>query len=423
MSPKGLELSLKPNIRHDFPIFSKEGDYASLVYLDSAASSQKPAVVIQALTDFYQNSYANIRRGLYDLSLKATEKLEKTRARLGSFVGAKDEYVTVFVRGATEALNLLAHTYGGSKIGPGDEILITEMEHHANLLPWQYVAETRGAVLKIARIDSTQRLDLQHFMDQISPKTRLAAFTHVSNVLGTINPVQHMVDQLRERGIPTIIDGCQAAPCMPLDLAQLGCSAYTFSAHKMLGPTGVGALFLRKEFAQDLPPYHRGGGMLMMADYQHARYLPPPQRFEAGTPALAEITAFHHALDYLDDLGLNAILQHEQDLADQLIGKLKAMDGVRIFGPPKAQDRIGVVSFALNDVHPHDAGMFLSQQGICVRVGHHCAQPLMRKLDAVATIRASAYVYNDAAEIDQLVEALENCREYFRMRSAGPEGV
>jgi cysteine desulfurase/selenocysteine lyase len=403
-------------IRDDFPIFKRKIRGYELVFLDSAASSQKPKVVIDEITKFYEHSYANIHRGLYVLSMESTSKYDQARERIARFVNASpDKYYVVFVRGTTEAINLMAQSYGMNNVGAGDEILITEMEHHANLVPWQLVAQQRGATLKVAEVDEHGVLDLNHFWDQVTDKTRIVAMTHASNVLGTINPIEDLLPGLHERGIITVIDGAQAAPAMPVDVDALGCTAYAFSAHKMLGPTGVGALIIQKDIADQMPPYQTGGGMVRKVTFQKTSFANAPERFEAGTPSFAEIPAFGTALDYLDGLGMKNILAHEQNLVAYALRKLKSVPGIKIFGPEKPGNRLGVVSFVLDGLHAHDLGMFLDFQGICVRVGHHCAQPLLTKLGTTSTIRASMYVYNTPKDIDRLQSALRDAIDYFKV--------
>ncbi len=406
-------------IREDFPIFQRKIRGRDLVFLDTAASSQKPNCVIDALSQFYRESNANVHRGLYVLSMESTHKLEQTRTHVADFAGANpDEYYTVFVRGTTEAINLVASSHALQNLGAGDEIVITELEHHANLVPWQMVAKQTGATLRYARIDDDGRLDLDHFFDQVNDKTRLVSFVHASNVLGTINPAKEIVSRLNERGIVTMIDGAQAVPTMPVDVSDIGCSAYAFSAHKMLGPTGVGVLFLKKELADTMVPYQFGGGMIFKVKYDTTRFAEPPERFEAGTPAFAEIAAFSTALSYLEELGMDNVLQHEQKMASYMLETLRQIDGLKIYGPPDDQDRLAIVSFELDNIHAHDLGMFLDFQGICVRVGHHCAQPLMEKLGTTSTTRASAYIYNCEEDIDLLASALKDAQSYF-LRTLG----
>ena len=402
------------SIRNDFPIFERKVRGKDLVFLDSAASSQKPIQVIDALSNFYKTSYANIHRGVYALSMESTQQVEQCRTRAAEFVNASDkEYVTVFVRGTTEGINLFAHSWGLTNLNGGDEIVVTEMEHHANLVPWQVVAQQTGAAIKFAQCTSEGRLDLDHFWDQITDKTKLVAMTHASNVLGSINPVEELVPRLKERGIECLIDGAQAAPGMPVDLSKIGCAAYTFSSHKMLGPTGIGVLYLNKELADAMPPYQTGGGQIKTVDFSGSTYAEAPARFEPGTPAIAEIVGLRAAMDYLENLGLQEIFEHEQQLTEKMIQTLSVIDGMRLFGPKDTQDRMGVVSFKVDGVHAHDLGMFLDQQGICVRVGHHCAQPLLKKLGTQSTMRASVYVYNTPEDVDRLAQSIQEARAFF----------
>jgi cysteine desulfurase/selenocysteine lyase len=407
-APTGLNIQ---QIRAEFPILRTTVRGRPLAYLDNAATSQKPAEVLDALHQFYTQQNASVHRGVHHLSAIATHAYEEARQTVARFLGAQDPREIVFVRGCTEAVNLVAATYGRTHIGPGDEILLTEMEHHSNILPWQILAEEKGAHLRVAPIDDTGRLDIQALTRLLTPRTRLVAVTHVSNVLGTINPVEEIIRSAHALNIPVLLDGAQAAPHMHIDVAQLGCDFYTLSGHKMYGPTGIGALYGRLELLNTLPPYQSGGSMIETVRFEHSTYAPPPTRFEAGTPNAEGAVGLAAAVRWMQRIGIEAIAQHETALMHYCMQRLSEIPGLRLQGT--AQPKAAVVSFTLDGVHPHDIGTVLDTRGIAVRAGHHCCQPLMERLGLPATARASFAAYNTFEEIDRMVEAIQYAREVF----------
>jgi len=398
-------------VRSEFPILATEMRGRPLTYLDSAASAQKPHVVIDAMSDFYRAHYANIHRGVYQLSAEATEQYEAVRTRVAHFIGARDSREIIFVRNATEAINLVARTWGEENIGEGDEIVLTVMEHHANIVPWQMLASRRGATIRVAEIDDTGVLDLEHLKSLLGPRTKLLAFTHVSNALGTINPVTELVSHARERGIVTLVDGAQAVPHQPVNVAALGCDFYVFSGHKVFGPTGAGVLHGRLERLEAMPPFLGGGDMIESVSFEGTTFAPVPQKFEAGTPDIASVIGFGAAIDYLDGIGMDEIAAYEHGLLSYATERLQKVPGLRIVGT--AKEKAAVISFVLEEVHPHDIGTVLDGEGIALRAGHHCAQPLMRRMGVPATARASFTFYNTSDEIDRLVDALIKTTELF----------
>lgn len=399
-------------IKADFPILQTKVNGHNLVYLDNAATTQKPRVVIDALTDFYSRYNANIHRGLHFLSERSTELYERTRAHVARFIGVEAPEV-IFTRGTTEAINLVMYTWGEENIGEGDEIVITEMEHHANLVPWVILAKRKKAVLKRIPITPDGLLDLSRLDSIITPRTKLVAISHMSNVLGTINPVQEIAAKAKRHGAVVLADGAQAAPHLPLDIKALGVDFYVFSSHKMLGPTGVGVLWGRRDLLEAMPPFNMGGEMIREVRFDHVTWADLPNKFEGGTPNIADVVAFDAALTYLEEIGMDRVRAHEQALTGYAIDQLRTISGIEIQGPSDPALRGGAVSFTDRDLHPHDISTFLDSRGIAIRAGHHCAQPLMRILGKVATARASLYIYNDESDIDALVAALREMRSYF----------
>ncbi|MER3554091.1 MAG: cysteine desulfurase [Meiothermus sp.] len=398
-------------IRRDFPLLVGKPD---LVYLDSAATAQKPKVVLEALQQFYLHTNANVHRGAYELSARATEAYEGARRSLARFVGAQENEI-VFVRNATEALNLVAYAWGLRNLKPGDEILLTEMEHHANLVPWHLIAGHTGAVIKAVPITASGRLDLDALDRLLTPKLRLVSLVHVSNVLGTLNPVAEVARRAKERGALVVVDGAQSAPHLPVRVRELGADFFAFSGHKMGGPTGAGVLWGRYEVLKDLPPFLGGGEMINEVFVDRSTYAKPPQRFEAGTPAIAEAVALAAAAEYLMALGMEKVWQHDLELVNYALGRLdQEVPEVRTYGP-RGADRGGVVAFTLGSLHAHDVATALEQYGIAVRAGHHCAQPLHRKLGVAATARASFYLYTTHQEVDRFLEALKKVRDAFKV--------
>ena len=398
-------------VRRDFPALTLEVNGRPLAYLDSAASAQKPAAVLAAQERCYREYYSNVHRGVHTLSQRATEAYEAARERVRQFLGAASEREIVFVRGSTEGINLVAQTYGRRHLGPGDEVLITEMEHHSNIVPWQMLCEQRGARLRVAPIDDRGEVILDEFRRRLSERTRITALVHISNALGTINPVREMAAAARSAGAAVLIDGAQAAPHLPLDVQELGCDFYVFSSHKAYGPTGVGALYGRLDLLEEMPPYQGGGEMIRSVTFEKTEYAPPPFKFEAGTPDIVGAIGLAAALDYLDGLGRAAVMRHEDELLAYTHDAVGSVPGVRLIGT--ARRKAAVVSFVVEGVHAHDVGTILDQEGIAVRVGHHCAQPVMKHFGVAATARASLAVYNRRDEIDRLAAGITRVREVF----------
>jgi cysteine desulfurase/selenocysteine lyase len=418
LDPGGLTAPELDRVRADFPILSRTvTDGAPLVYLDSAATSQRPIQVLDAERRFAETSYAAVHRGAHRLAEESTDAYESARAAVAAFVGMPAEAL-VWTRNATEGLNLLAMALSDPAAGdlalrPGDEVLVTELEHHANLVPWQRACARSGATLRWIPLDDDGRLELAGLDELIGPRTRVLAFAHASNVLGTLTPVARLVEAAHRVGALTVLDACQSVPHLPVDLAALGVDAAVFSGHKMLGPTGIGALVARPELLAALPPVLTGGSMVEVVTMQTATFRPPPQRFEAGTPPVAQAVALHAAVDYLTALGMDRIAAHEHHLTRALLDGVGSVRGVRILGPTTTDDRLGAVSFAVDGVHPHDVGQVLDAEGIAVRVGHHCAQPVHRRYGVNASTRASVYLYTTPAEVEIFVEALGRVRSYF----------
>ena len=398
--------------RADFPALNQEVNGKPLAYLDNAASTQKPRVVLDALGQIYERDYANIHRGVHQLSVRATTAYEAARASVRRFIGASDEREIVFVRGATEAINLVAQTWGRANIGPGDEILITAMEHHSNIVPWQLLCEATGARLVVADVDDRGQLDLEDLCAKLTPKTKLLAMVHVSNALGTINPVEQILAQAKERGIVTLLDGAQATPHAPVNVSELGCDFYVFSGHKVYGPTGIGVLYGRLPLLREMPPWQGGGDMIETVSFEGSTYAEPPARFEAGTPHIAGAIGLGAACDYLSDIGLEAIAAHEAMLLAHGTEALSEIEGLTLVGT--AEHKAGVLSFVMEGIHPHDIGTILDFAGVAVRTGHHCAQPLMQRFGVSATTRASFGLYNTIDEVDRLAAGLAKVVEMFR---------
>ena len=406
-------------IRRDFPIFDRKiRDGKRLVYLDSGATSQKPESVIAAESDFYRLHNAAVHRGAHQLAEEATDIYEGARAKVASFIGAAESEV-IFTKSATESLNLVAYAMGNTPIGnrfnlqPGDSIVVTEMEHHANLIPWQQLAARTGAVLSWFEVTPEGRLDLTQIDKVITEKTKVVALTHQSNVLGTINPLEAIVQRAHQVGAVIVLDACQSVPHMKVDVAKLGVDFVAFSGHKVLGPTGVGVLWGRAELLDELPPFLTGGSMIETVTMTSATWAPAPRKFEAGVPNMAQAAGLGAAIDYLSNIGMDAIYQHEQELTHSLISSLSEIEEVKIVGPADMNLRGGSVSFTVGDIHPHDLGQFLDSQGIAVRTGHHCAWPLNRKMGVVATTRASLYLYNTQEDLDALIQGIHDATKYF----------
>ncbi len=398
--------------RGDFPILQRRVNDAPLVYLDSAASAQKPEAVLAAVDAFYRCHYANVHRGAHTLSAEATQRYEAARASVARFLNAPSERSVVFVRNATEAINLVAHAWGRQALAAGDEIVLTVAEHHANLVPWHLLAAERGVVIRGVPLGSDQRVDMDALAAAIGPRTKLVTTFHLSNVLGVVNPVARIAELAHAAGAMLLVDGAQAAAHLPVDVQALGADAYVFSGHKVGAPSGIGALWVREPLLQAWPPFLGGGEMIRTVEVDRSSYADIPMRFEAGTPAIAEAVGLHAALDYLDGVGLGAIWEHDKALARYAIERLRALDGVSLYGP-EGDDRGGIVPFNVVGVHPHDVASALDARGVAVRAGHHCAQPLMGALGVRSTVRASFWLHTTEADIDLLVAAIEEVRDFF----------
>jgi len=395
--------------RADFPLLAANPD---LHYLDSAATSQKPRVVLDAVLAYYEHDNANPHRGAYALSARATQRYHDARERIARFVGVRDAARLIFTRGTTESLNLVATAWGHANVSRGDEIVVTGLEHHANFVPWQQLALDVGATLKIARLTDDGRVDVDHFASLVSPRTRVVAFNHVSNALGTINPVAELSAIARRAGAVVVCDGAQAAPHLPLAIDALDVDFYAFSGHKMLGPMGCGVLIGRRELLERMPPYQTGGDMIEFVSDEQSTWNVLPHKFEAGTPNVADAVGLAAACDYLERVGMGAIHDHERALTTLATRALCGLGDVRVYGPAPAL-RSGVVSFTVGEIHPHDLSTILDEGGVCIRAGHHCAQPLMRRLKVPATARASFYLYNTVSDIDALVDGVQRAKEIF----------
>jgi len=400
-------------LRRDFPLLTREIEGRPVAYLDNAATSQKPAAVLEAMDTYYRRSNANIHRSIHQLAAEATEIYEGGRAKLARLVGGRPAE-TVFVRNATEAINLVRFSWGRANVEPGDVVLVTRMEHHSNLVPWQLLCEETGAMLEYVELDERGHLDLDTLDAQLAAgNVKLLAVAHVSNVLGTINPIAEITERAHDAGALVLVDGAQAVPQMPVNVAHLDVDFYALTGHKMFGPTGIGALWARRELLEEMPPFMGGGSMISAVEDEHSTWAQPPAKFEAGTPAIAEAAGLGAAADYLSDLGMHAVRAHEREITAYALERLAAIEGLRIFGPRDPGERGGLVSFALEGVHPHDIAEICNRDAVAIRAGHHCAQPLMRVLGVPATARASFSVYNTKDEVDRLVMALENAREVF----------
>lgn len=398
-------------LRQDFPILQQKIHGKPLIYLDSAASSQKPQVVLDALSQYYSKDHANVHRGVHTLSERATAAYEKTRDRLREFINAKQREELIFVSGATEGINLVAQSYGGKFIQKEDEIILSVMEHHSNIVPWQLLCEQTGARLRVIPISDQGDLDLEAYQSLFNARTRMVAVAHVSNVLGTINPVKEMIAFAHERQVPVLLDGAQAFGHLPVDVQELDCDFYVFSSHKAYGPTGVGVLYGKKVLLERMPPYQGGGDMIETVSFEKSTYNSLPYKFEAGTPNIADVIGFGAALEYLNDIGLENIFSHEQALLAYATESLRAIPGLCLIG--EAENKLGVLSFELENIHPHDLGTVLDREGIAIRVGHHCAMPLMDRLGLPATARASLGLYNTKEDIDALVEGISIAKRFF----------
>lgn len=400
-----------PQIRRDFPVLDQQVHGNPLVYFDNGATTQKPKSVIKSLTDYYENDNANVHRGIHQLSERATNGFEDARKKVAAFIGAKSERQIIFTRGTTESINLVAAAWGRKFVSEGDEIILTEMEHHSNLIPWQLLAQEKGAVLKYLSITEEGTLDFTGFETLLSNRTRLIAVTHMSNVFGTINPIKKIISLAHDRGIPVLLDAAQSVPHLPIDVEHLDCDFLAFSGHKMLGPTGIGVLYAKRSRLENMDPYQGGGEMISSVWHDKSTWNEIPHKFEAGTPNIAGAIGLGAAIDYLNNLGMANVTHYEQELTTYALDKMMRVPNMKIYG--NAPERGGAISFNIGNVHPHDLSHFLDQQGIAVRAGHHCAQLIMRKFDIAATTRASFYFYNTFEEIDYFVEQLTEAQKFF----------
>lgn len=407
---------LDPSVcRADFPILDREIGGNPLAYLDNAASTQKPNAVIEALSDFYRGHYANIHRGVHTLSEEATVAYEAARDKVAAFIQAPDRRGVIFTRNTTEAINLVALTWGRRQIEAGDRIIVTLMEHHSNLVPWQQLARETGAELAYVSLTDEGRLDLESLDQQLKGPVKLVAFAHISNVLGTVNPAEEIVARAHAAGARVLVDAAQSVPHLPVDVETLNCDFFAFSGHKMCGPTGIGVLYGRPALLEEMPPFLTGGGMIARVERQTSRWADLPGKFEAGTPAIAEAVGLGAAIDYLSDVGMEAIWAHEQSLAAHAWERLNDTPGVRVIGPP-ANGRSGVVSFTVEGVHPHDLAEILNSEGVAIRAGYHCAHPLHQCFGLPPTARASFYLYNTRQEVDRLVAGIRKAQKLFTIR-------
>ena len=402
------------SIKSQFPIFNKKIKDKPLVYLDSSNSSQKPTSVLNSLDYFYRNEFSNIGRSIHSLAVNATNKFEETRMSVKNFINANSKDEIVFTKNATESINLVASTFGQENIKKGDEILITELEHHSNYVPWHYLRKTKGAVIKFAPINDDGDIIISKFKELVTSKTKIIAVTHLSNVTGTIVPIKEIVEIARKKNIPVLVDGCQSAPHIKIDVKDLDCDFYAISAHKVYGPTGVGILYAKKKWLEKLPPYIGGGGMINEVNKDNISYASVPEKYEAGTMPTAEVIAFNESIKFIESIGIQNIIKHEKELTNYALEKLKKINSVKIIGNPIY--KAGVISFVIKGIHPHDISTIVDEEGVAIRAGHHCCQVLHNRLNLSATARASIGVYNTKEDIDILCNALENCRKVFELK-------
>ena len=402
------------SIKSQFPIFSKKINGKPLVYLDSSNSSQKPLSVLNSLDYFYKNEFSNIGRSIHSLAVNATNKFEETRMSVKNFINANSKDEIIFTKNATESINLVATTFGQKFINKGDEILITELEHHSNYVPWHYLRESNGAIIKFAPINDDGDIIIEKLKKLITSKTKIIAVTHLSNVTGTIVPIKEIVEIAKKKNIPVLVDGCQSAPHIKIDVKDLDCDFFAFSAHKVYGPTGVGLLYVKKKWLEKLPPYIGGGGMISEVKKDKITYAPIPEKYEAGTMPTAEIVAFNESIKFMGSIGIENIMKHEKELTNYALEKLKKINSVNIVGNPK--NKAGVISFTIKGIHPHDISTIVDEDGVSIRAGHHCCQILHERLNLTATARASIGIYNTKEDIDVLCKAIENCRKVFKLK-------
>ena len=400
-------------LKNDFPILTQIVNDEPLVYLDNAATTQKPTAVLAALETYYREANANVHRGVHTLAERATTQYETAREKVQHFIHANESAEVLFTRGTTTSLNWVAKSYGEANVQQGDEILISVMEHHSNLIPWQQLAKKTGAALKYIELTEEGLLDMESFHAQLSEKTKIVALAHVSNVLGVVNPIQEIARLAHARGAVLVVDGAQAVPHMPVDVQELDADFYALSGHKMVGPTGIGVLYGKRSLLEQMEPVEFGGEMIAMVDEQDSTWKELPWKFEAGTPNIAGVIGLGAAIDYLSTVGLTSIHEHEKDLMAYLWPKLTSIPGLTIYGPKDTAKRTGIVTFNLDGLHPHDVATAMDMEGVAIRAGHHCAKPLMRRLSADSTARASFYLYNTTADVDKFIEALLATKEFF----------
>ena len=401
------------NVKSEFPILQEKLKGKPLIYLDSANSAQKPKSVIDRISKFYKKEFSNIGRSVHKLAVTATNRFEETRDLVKKYLNAKSREEIIFTKNATEAINLVASSYGEKFIQKGDEILLTELEHHANYVPWHFLREKKGAIIKFAKCNDKGEVDVDEIKKLITSKTKMIAVTHLSNVTGAILPIKKIVDLAKTKKIPVLVDGCQGAPHLPLDVQELGCDFYAISCHKMYGPTGVGILYAKKKWTDILPPYQGGGGMIEEVKKESITFPESPTKFEAGTLQTAEVVGFSESIRFIENIGIKNIMEHEKKITEYGIEKLKRNNSVKIIGEPK--DRGSIISFTIKGIHPHDIATILDDDGVAIRAGHHCCQIFHEKIGVAATARASIGIYNDKDDIDMLCKAIDNCKKIFKI--------
>ena len=404
-------------IRQDFPILKRKVmGGKQLVYLDNAATTQKPLAVIDAISDYYSNYNSNIHRAVHQMAEEATIAYEETRQKIAKFINARHTDEIIFTRNTTEAINLVSYSWGRANVSRGDKVVISEIEHHSNIVPWQILTQEKGAKLEYVGVDDSGYLKMQEYEKYLaSKKVKLVSLSQMSNVLGTIVPIEKMIKMSHEKGIPVLVDGAQSVPHMPVDVQKMDCDFMAFSAHKMLGPTGVGVLYVKREILEKMQPFIGGGDMIKEVHKYETRYNDLPYKFEGGTPNIADVIGFGAALDYLTNIGMDRVREHEIEITKYALDKITGVKGVTLYGPPNAKDRGGVVSFNIGDIHPHDLATIMNDRGVAIRSGHHCAQVLMERLDVSATSRASFYIYNTKDEVDTFIDALSEARRLFKI--------
>ena len=402
------------NIKSQFPIFSQKIKGKPLVYLDSSNSSQKPLSVLNALDHFYKKEFSNVGRSIHSLAVNATNKFEETRISVKNFINAGSKDEIIFTKNATESINLIASTFGQQNINKGDEIIITELEHHSNYVPWHYLRELKGAIIKFAPINDQGDVIIDKFKELITSRTKIIAVTHLSNVTGTVVPIKEIIEIARKKNIPVLVDGCQSAPHIKIDVKDLDCDFYAISCHKVYGPTGVGILYAKKKWLETLPPYIGGGGMINEVEKDKVTYAPIPEKYEAGTMPTAEIVAFNESIKFINSIGIKNIIQHEKELTNYALEKLKKINSLNIVGNPK--NKAGVISFVIKGIHPHDISTIVDEEGVAIRAGHHCCQILHKRLGLTATARASIGIYNTRDDIDILCKSIDKCRKIFDLK-------